>query len=405
MTEDQLRSALRTVAGDITASSLPPLALPDGHRVGPSRIRAAATSPRWRRRLVPLGAAAAITAIAVAATVAGGGRAPRPDTAAPSFWHGVPSYYLTETGGTPQQPAVEAVVRDTRSGATLATARPSGCNLSEVSAAADDRTFVIACQIRHGGRPTDQERLLLARFDPVTRRLSVTAMRLPPISFFSNIAISPDGTRIAVMSSTLPGPSDPQGRVTATLRVYSLATGRARTWTAANVILQEIGGMSWGPGALLAFDYEATASNYVYSPELPGSGIRLLNTNAPSGSLVAASRLAVPTSHLPGGYLTLELGQLAVSGNGETVATVLSLQRRNQQATEFAEFSLATGKLLRRWLPSAFNNESVIWSDVTGKILAVVGPVPGRGDASLGIMTGDQFTPLPNARGIGFAAF
>jgi hypothetical protein len=404
-TEDQFRGILAEEAADITAESVPLLRLPDRELTGPSRGRAGVGGPRWRW-LVPLGAAAAVATIAVAATaLSGGGRAPRPGVAAPSLWHGVPSYYLAETGGGTQSPAAELVVRDTRSEATLASARPSGCNLGELSAAADDRTFAIACQLRHAGRPTDTDRLLLARFNPVTRRLSVTAMRLPLISFFSNIALSPGGTRIAVMSYTIPGARDPSARGTATLRVYSVATGAVRTWTAANVLMGGSVGVSWGPGSLLAFDYETTATNYVDSPELPGSGIRLLNVDAPPGSLVGASTLAVPTTHLPGGYLRLATGQLAVSRNGSTVATVLALQRRNQTATEFAEFSLSTGKLLRRWLPSPFDTEAVIWSNVTGKTL--VAEAGGRApvDSRLGILTGDRFTPLPGAGVVGFTAF
>lgn len=399
-TEDQFRSILHEEAADITADSVPPLSLPDA---SPHRLLGAGS--RRRRWLVPLGAAAAVTAIAVAATVfAGSGRAVQPDSAAPSLWRGVPLYYLTLSGGTPQQPTQELVVRDTRSGATLATARPSGCLPSELSAAADDRTFAIACQLRHGGRPIKTDRLLLARFDPATRRLSVTALRLPPISSYSNIAISPGGTRIAVMSYKLP---DPPSRGVATLRVYSIATGAARSWTAANVFMRG-DGVSWGRGSLLAFDFETTASDYTYSPELPGSGVRLLNTNAPSGSLVGASRLVIPTTHLPGGYLNLLAGQLVVSGNGATVATILCLQPGNERAAEFAEFSVATGKLLRRWMPSAVADQSVIWSDRSGKTLVVIAPAPGGfpRKAGLGIMTDDQFTwlrpPAVGAPGIAF---
>lgn len=402
-TEDQFRGILREEAADITPDSVPPLRLARREPTGPARNRTPVGRPGWRRLIIPLGAAASVTAIAVAATVfAGSGRVLQPDSA-PSLWRGIPSYYLTLTGGTPQQPMQALAVRDTRSGATLTTASPSGCLPSLLSGAADDRTFAIACQLRHDGRLTNTDRLLLARFDPGTRRLSVTVMRLPLISSYSDIAISPDGTRIAVMSFTLP---DPPSRESATLRVYSIATGAARTWTAANVFM--LGdGVSWVRGSLLAFDFEITASGNV-SHELPGSGIRLLNTNAPSGSLVGTSRLAVPTTHLPGGYLNLLSGQLAVSGNGATVATILYLQPRNPSAVEFAEFSLATGKLLRRWLPSTLGYRSVIWSDRTGKTLAVTTSLPGGPPEKigLGVMMGDRFTllrtPAAGAPGIAF---
>jgi hypothetical protein len=404
-TEDQFRSALHTVAADITESGLPPLALPDGHRAGPSRIRAAAASPRGRRWLVPLGAAAAVIAVVAAATVvAGGSRAPGPDSAAPGLWHGVPKYYLLVLG-----PTSEAVVVDTRSGVTLATAHfPKDCGVLQVSGAADDRTFAIACQLVTRRQPITRDRLFLARFDSAAGRLSVTPLRLPLISVTSNIAISRDGTRVAVLT-TPPAAYGEKAPPKVTLSVYSIATGTVRTWSAAYISTGDIQGSSgveWGPGPLLAFDYAAVARDYVNSPQLPGSGIRLLNTNAPSGSLLGASRLAVPTTHLPGGYQ--QVGQMAISGNGATVATALNMRNDNELATEFAEFSLATGKLLRRWLPSAFANEFVLWSDLTGKTLAVLGPVPGRfpGNAGLGIMTGYRFTRLREpVAGTGEVAF
>ncbi len=397
-TEDQFRSILRQEAADITAESVPPLRQPDA---SPARLQRAAS--RGRRWLIPLSAAAAVTAIAVAATVlAGGGQPPKPSVAAPGLWHGVPEYYLAEN---PVDATPTVVVDDTRTGRTLATARlAKDCGATQASGAADDRTFAIACDLLGEGGAGPTERLYLARFSPAAHRLSVTALRLPLIAYGSNIALSANGTRLAVMSYAGSMSHSPAALGTETLSVYSIATGTVRTW-AAKAILGWSGGVSWVRGPLLAFDYEPTATNWVYSPELPGSGIRLLNTNAPSGSLVGASRLAVPTTHLPGGYLRLmqgPQGHVVVSGNGATVATALSMKRGAQGAAEYAEFSLATGKLLRRWLPSA--DPLVFWSSFSGRILAVQGiftglraDVPGccTGGFSVGIMTGDQFTPLP----------
>jgi hypothetical protein len=400
-TEDQFRSILREEAADVTAESVPPLWLQDREPTRLSRGRAGIGGSRGRRWLVPLGAAAAVTAIAVAATVvAGGGRVPGPDSAAQGLWHGVPKYYLAVPATWVDAPP-EVVVVDTRSGVPLAAAHLArDCGAMRASAAADDRTFAVACDLLRKGGPGPTARLYLARFDPAADRLTVIPTRLPLIPADSTIALSPSGTKIAVMSLAYRRTSDPEGQGTETLRVYSVATGTVRTWTAVNVIVGGPGTVSWGPGPLLALTYQPTATNWVSSPELPGSGIRLLNTDAPSGNLVAASKLAVPTTHLPGGYLRLGVGTggLAVSGNGATVATTLTMKGANQGATEWAEFSLTTGTLLRRWLPSESPSDWVYWSNFSGRILIVQGIFNGK--FYVGIMTGDRFRPLPRADGM-----
>jgi hypothetical protein len=370
-TEDQFRSALRTVAADITTSSLPPLMLPEGHRTGLPRIRAAAAGPRWQRWLIPLGAAAAVTAIAVAATVlAGGGRAQRSESAAPRLWHGVPAYYFAATCNGPCGKPPEVVVLATRSGATVARARsPKGCDFVEVSAAADDRTFAIACL---GGPRT---RLFLARFDPATDRLSVTALHLPQIQDFMGMALSQDGARIAALSQS------PSAEPEVTLRVYSIATGVVRTWSDTGDVAGA-GGLSWGPGPLLAF-------GYIWALDPAGTGIRLLNTDSPSGSLLTASRTVV-RERSTGAFLAA--GGFAVSGNGATVSTVLNRTYRHQSEVEFAQFSIATGRMLRHWDQLVNEAESVWWSDSTGKTLVVLFPAARSG---FGIMAGERFTPLP----------
>jgi len=385
-TEEQFRSALRTVAADFTEASLPPLELPDDQPGRPPRMRAEATRRRWGRWLVPLTAAAAVTAIAVTATVIGGAStASHPGQAASGLWHGVPRYYLIEPGGAGAN-MTEAFVRETSSGATLASARsPHGCRFARAAAASDDRTFLLACNVlTKSGHGTQEARLFLARFDPVGDRLAVTALRLPLIRDIHSIALSPDGTTVAVMSVDLDTGS-------VTLRVFSIASGSVRTWTGTVGIGGYMGGLSWGPGSLLAFVYFSAA-------DLHANGIRLLDTNAQPGSLAGASRLAVSAEGLPDGYQAM--GTVTVSGNGATLATVLSGQRGDPASAEFAEFSAATGRLLRRWLPSTFPYAAVLWSDFTGRTL-VASATTSRVllIPHLGILTSGRFTPLPHSPG------
>jgi hypothetical protein len=380
-TEDQFRSILREEAADIAAESVALLWLPDREPTRLSRGRAGTGGPRWRRGLVSLGAAAAVTAIAVAATImAGESRPPQPSSAAPSLWRGVPAFYFAmRCNGLCGNPP-DAVVVDTRREAILAAIRsPRGCQFQYFSAAADDRTFAIGC-LELSSR---KARLFLARFNPATDRLSVTAMHLPQVQEFAGMALSQDGARIATVSET-GWPKPPE----VTVHVYSIATGTVRTWSGAGNI-EAAGGLSWGPGPLLAFGYQSNLA--------PGTAcsIRLLNVNAPSGSLLGASRVVVPQS-LRGSYQYRLGGQFAISGDGATVAATLTRTYRPRSSdteTEFAEFSTSTapGRLLRQWDPLVTYGESIFWSDLSGNRL-VVSYVPG---SALGIMTGERYTALP----------
>jgi hypothetical protein len=380
--EDQFRAILREEAADITPGSVPPLRLPDRQLADPGRGRGRGSGTRWRRVIVPLGAAAAVTGIAVAATVMGGSEpaVSRPPAAptTPGLWHGVPEYDFGVTGIVGRA-RPELVAGDTRSGRILATAHsPSTCMFNPNPAAAgDDRTLALTCT----GRSFGQKALVyLARFNPVTRTLSVTTSRLPEIPDVVALAISADGSQIATASV-----ADFGGRRARTmLTVYSVADGRAeRTWSAAGTAQ----GLSWGAGSLLAFGYSGVTH--------PGQtqGIRLLDTGAASGNLLHASRLALPWT-LPGGYELFGPGPV-LSGNSATIATGLSVLRPKSVTGEFAEFSTATGRMLRHWAPTFYPGEEVIWSDRTGKTLVVLFPAHrDSANVVLGIMTGERFTPL-----------
>ena len=397
-TEDQFRWALRTVAADFTEASLPPLDLPADQLARRPRMRAEVTGPRWRRWLIPLTAAAAVTVIAVAATVIGdGGKAPqpgapaKPGASAPTLWHGVPSYYFVVTsltGRPPRGTRTELVVRQTSTGSALASLRsPKGCQFGEVSAAADDQTVALACMVGNYYRGT--ARLYRARFDPATDRLSLSALHFPQIHGFQALALSQDGSRIAVTWAT--GPFGPTA--TSALRVYTIGGTVLRTWRGPGEIMPwpwgqvvsdwSLGDLWWGPGSSLAFNY--------LGPDQNASGVRLLSSSGPSGSLTAASRLVVP-EYEPNGY---QLAGTTLSGNGAAVPAVLFRQRGNNADLEFADFATATGRMLREWRRVVDAEESVIWSNSSGNTLVVVAPSRiGRSGTALGIMAGTRFSPL-----------
>jgi hypothetical protein len=378
-TEDQFRSILREEAADITPGSVPPLRLPERQLADPGRGRGRGSGTRWRRVLVPLGAAAAVTGIAVAATVMGGSEpaVSRPPAAptTPGLWHGVPEYDFGVTGIVGRA-RPELVAGDTRSGRILATAHsPSTCMFNPNPAAAgDDRTLALTCT----GRSFGQKALVyLARFNPVTRTLSVTTSRLPEIPDVVALAISANGSQIATASV-----ADFGGRrARTTLTVYSVADGHAgRTWTYAG----QTDLLWWRAGSALAFDYARDPAS------TQGQGIRLIDTRAASGNLLRASRLVLPWE-LPGRF---QLQQPVLSGNSAVI--VATLVHLGDLRTEFAEFSVATGTMLRHWDPvPASPGEFVVWSDRTGDTLVVVAPASRDSSQSyLGIMSGERFTPL-----------
>jgi len=400
-TEDQFRSILRAEAAEITADSVPPLPLPADHLTGQSGSRPGAASRPWRRWLVPVGAAAAVVAIAVAATVlATGSRAPAPRPAA-GLWHGVPQYYFAlkyGPGPAALRPGAHRArsdgstatltVRDSRTGVTLATARPSArCEWGYLSAAADDKTAAFMC-VDHQGKP----QLFMMRFDPAGRRLSIAAVRLPKLGFPDDIALSPDGTRLAVLSAIVPvrlASGSLQGHASVSVRVYSVRTGAVRTWTSPGHDSVGQSRVTWAPGGRVAFGYAATSGTQ-------GTGIRLLNTSAPAGSLLRASKLAV-SLRLPS-YQSV--GPLAISGDGSTLWTTFTGHRTYPFYAEFAEYSLTTGKLLGTSLATRQASEQVFWSDYTGKTLVVGGPAPQSTSPSpvLEILRDGHLTPLPRAQ-------
>ena len=110
-------------------------------------------------------------------------------------------------------PLTEAVVRVTATGAALATItvpRPYG-TFTGVTAAADNRTFVLAAQelARLPLRTPPATRFFLLRIDPASRlpasRAQLTPLPIPeqPGRAVTGLALAPDATRLAVTA----GPS------------------------------------------------------------------------------------------------------------------------------------------------------------------------------------------------------
>ena len=226
---------------------------------------------------------------------------------------GVPEYYVAWM----QADTPYLVVGDTATGKQVGqVAEPHGVYLEEIyGAAADDRTF-IAMGDRLGGPDGGTAVWYLLRVDPGDRTPArLTEVSIPVRQNPAGVAISPDGTELAVALAGSP----------ATVRIYSIPTGEVlRTWSAtergalAVESASAAGGSSqftaarvlrWSSdGRHLAFAWNSTA-------------IRVLDASAPDGNLITSSSVvaAIGTTVNKDSSLTCNASQgwqLVAGGHG-----------------------------------------------------------------------------------------
>jgi hypothetical protein len=415
MIENRLRDALHDVAGDVPADAVPPLRLP------PSRRRSGAghvTTPRGllsARWLAPLAAAASVLAIAAGITALAdlSHRLPNPLTGATPAPGTVPPYYIALTGTASPQTGHRYVagIYQTSTGrlaAQVAVPRPYR-TFVDVSAAASDLTFAVAAQNFTARRPSAVA-FYLVRFDPASGSTSVSALAMPPVpagASFDAFALSPDAARLAVAFE--PDRSAPG--LSCEIRILNIAAGTVRTWTSTQ---GSVAAPSVTPSSLSWADDNATLAFNWYGSRPSGrallatTGVRLLDTRKPGSDLVAASRLAVRLYHLSGHPdptgLVPDVAMLTPDGR-TVVAAVVS---RSGTAGGFAEFSAATGRLLRKldWRPLDGGAPSgpmdVLWASRSGRTLVVSAP-PGY-PRRIAIIRGSRMRLLPSPARIPFPA-
>jgi hypothetical protein len=307
----------------------------------------------------------------------------------------VPPYYVTVNGETDSQPA-PAVVRATATGAVLATVTPPRpyTTFTWVTAAADDRTFVLAAQPLPQGPaegkadPTKFFLLCLnAAGYPVAAPAALPIPAEPTGTDVSGIALSPDASRLAVVLR--PGAQGSE------IVVYTMATGSATEWQwpgsgwVGN--WKPYGSpLSWtADGQTLAFQAWTGDGNFSTTE------IRLLDTAAPAG-ILASSTLVV---EWPEGILALGTNTI-ITPDGTKIACVTGANSRGLGGVA-TEYSVSTGKIVgilgeEPGGSSAGNTMSVattvpdvLWSSTTGSTLIVTT------STGAGVLTADQFTPIP----------
>jgi hypothetical protein len=402
--EDRVRAATR--ARTDLVRQIRPLELPDElpARGGRSRhARPARDARHWLNWGAPLAAAALVTALALALVLLRQAPAPQPapvtPTNAPQLPASIPRYYVVVT------PSGGMLVADDRSGRALATVPPpAGQYFSGVTAAADDRTFVLSSSFKNGKAET---MWYLLRITPgAAHPARLTQLPIAPLrAQVHGLALSQDGRELAVMSD---GASGLQ------LSTYSVTSGALLgSWHTSTSywILRTAGvnayGLSWlADGRHIAFRFDAYAKNSLTHLVTE----RTLDVTAAGHDLLANSRLDL---QLPLGLTSPAAPQPCFSSlatpDGRIVICGTALIAGQSRTgctgtpTSFVSYSAATRERLRTLYqdprPCPGGAALPLWTDSSGS--QVIGLTQGTATAHapgvpvLGLIVAGHFTPFP----------
>jgi hypothetical protein len=371
--EDLVRAATQAIAGTVAPDSAPPLRLPASP--GPRRAR------RWAHWLTPAAAALAVTAVVLASLALHRGDQAGPPVSPGPLPSGLPRYYTALV----QEPSGPwwAQVRATVSGKVLATVRPPlpYTRFSEVAAAPDDHTFVLA-GIGPQGQPSVTQ-LYALRLNPATGQVRLSRLPVPLIPErwrVNGLAVSPDGTRLAVAL-------EPPGAERPRLQLYSMTSGALlREWgvnTSRPGAAPVVGFMSWSPdGRTLEYGYP-----------LRGNGTALLDVTRPGTNLLGNSTIVQFPKWADLTY------NLTMTGGGRLIASAAYVigAHGSPSAWLVAEFSATTGQAVHVFHRQSFHGRNqavrpatVWWASPSGQVL-IASPTYAR----LGVFTGHRYIPLP----------
>jgi hypothetical protein len=240
---------------------------------------------------------------------------------------GMPRYYVTVDHSRPV-----AEVRGSATGKVLNTVplpRRIDPKLSEIAAAGDGRRFALALF----SFPRTRFYWLRVGADGHSARLTaLKAAPLPPLEFADGIAVSPDGTKLAVAIQH-------SGAARGAVEVVSLATGATRTWTTGRPGIPW--GVSWADRLRLGFFWAATGAQ-------ARSGLWELDTAAPGHALLSGRRI-LP---LVTGGDTVQYAQLTTAGTVIAAVTYNGTAHvtRGTVVGGIVELSAQTGRPLRTLL-------------------------------------------------------
>jgi hypothetical protein len=303
--EDRLRDELTQQAALAQPETIRPLNDPVPRR------RAAIV-----RFLAPVGAMAAVAAVAIAGAVVAPGLAHlggAPVPSAPELVRSdtVPRFYvLAYQSNVGRAIVTYAAVHSSATGATLARVTLPGLLYQggvygpSVTGAANDRTFVV---METNYTSVDSiVWLFRLQVSANGRAIRVTRLpvRVPPTVGIDDVALSPDGTRLAMTAQWDCG----QNRCQHTgIRVVNLATGAITIWSTRTNGAPFNG--SWADDNAVAFEWQPGTGR--------GAGYRVLPlSSAPADLLAASQPIASPRAE-SNGYVPDAL----VTPDGKTVVT------------------------------------------------------------------------------------
>ena len=424
--EDRLRATTQAVTDAMRP--VRPLELPDEQPARTRQARGTRESRRGRRWVnwgAPLAAAAVVTVLALVlvmlrqAPVPQGSPTPVTSaTAVPAasstpMAGSIPRYYVALAGAAGRNSGLKAVVGDVSTGKTVATLNPSASqNFYGVTAAADDRTFVVL----NYTAATKQTSYYLLRLTPgAAHPTQLTRLPIKPVTaHVAGLALSPDGHELAVMWRT----ATTQTNAVTYLAVYSMTSGAAlHTWITKGDNYNAIAGGANGESLAWVGGDQGIDFRWTVAAPGPKGGftqtIRRIGVTAAGQNLLTGSRVAVqlPAIATVGKTRFSEpCDTSATASDGTLVCGTTSFSDVSFQEAcstvppSLVTYSGTTGKQLSvlysyhgQCLEGSVN---VVWADPAGRhviaflLLSEKGVKTSATDM-FGLITGGHFTPLP----------
>jgi hypothetical protein len=428
--------AMRELAGTVTDA--PPLRLSPRPGTRPVRL---APRRRWQLWAVPLTAAVAVIALAVALVTIRdlpSGRVTPPPSPASAAAAGVPAYYAAPEPLCPTCGSA-LVVADTFTGAKLAAFRPPhGTTFEAVSAAGDDRTFVADTVEFPFGPAYSAEHVTwyLLKITPgASTPVRLTRLAMPDIpraASIGTVVLSPSGGELAVtyeLRDPAPG--------TNVLGIYSVATGKLlNSWSAT---------LS-GDGALLApFEFTFMQSNNQLSwvdggralsfTTISDTGstlvaVRTLELSTGGGNLIADSRVVwslrsalseaaacawgpVTVPWITANGNTIVCFHAVTNDPGNTIPSDFTVKKRRTWHLTWLAYPTSDPKTaeaartLYKFTTHVTGAQeegfsSVQWADATGSTMIVAWTIESTTSSAVhfGVVSHGRYTPLPTPPGI-----